>query len=126
MRESGGAIVAVSEAEIVDALRELARKGLYVEPTSAAGAAGLTQLIASGLVKRDETTVLVLTGSGLKASERIGELLALRARSSRSIAWQPDGPCGNERGEPSSRTSSPSAIYGSRIAFSEHSRPCPG
>lgn len=81
VRESGGAIVAVSEDEIVAALRDLARKGLYVEPTSAAGAAGLTQLIASGLVKPDETTVLVLTGSGLKASERIGEALQLRARS---------------------------------------------
>ena len=81
VRASGGAIVAVSEGEIVDALRALARKGYYVEPTSAAGAAGLTQLVASGLVNRGETTVLVLTGSGLKASERIGELLKLRARS---------------------------------------------
>ena len=81
VRESGGAIVAVSENEIVDALRRLAGKGLYVEPTSAAGAAGLTQLIAAGLVKHDETTVLVLTGSGFKASERIGELLELQARA---------------------------------------------
>jgi threonine synthase len=81
VRETGGAIVAVSEAEIVDALRDLARKGLYVEPTSAAGAAGLTKLLASGAVKPDETTVMVLTGSGLKASQRIGELLGLGARS---------------------------------------------
>jgi threonine synthase len=81
VRDSGGSIVAVSEAEIVDALRGLARKGLYVEPTSAAGAAGLTQLIATGAVKPDETTVLVLTGSGLKASERIGDLLGLHART---------------------------------------------
>lgn len=80
VRASGGAIVAVSEAEIVAALRELARKGLYVEPTSAAGAAGLTQLLASSTVSPGEKTVLVLTGSGLKASERIGELLGLRAR----------------------------------------------
>jgi threonine synthase len=81
VRESGGSIVAVSEAEIVDALRELAGKGIYVEPTSAAGAAGLTKLLASGQVKPQECTVLVLTGTGLKASERIGELLGLRARS---------------------------------------------
>ena len=80
VRSSGGAILAVSETQIVDALRELARKGLYVEPTSAAGAAGLTQLLASGAVSPGEKTVLVLTGSGLKASERIGELLGLRAR----------------------------------------------
>jgi threonine synthase len=80
VRNSGGAIVAVSEEEIVTALGALARTGLYVEPTSAAAAAGLSQLIRSGAVCRDETTVLVLTGSGLKASERIGELLKLRAR----------------------------------------------
>jgi threonine synthase len=80
VRGSGGAIVAVSEAEIVDALRGLARKGLYVEPTSAAAAAGLTKLIDCGAVKPSEKTVLVLTGSGLKASERIGELLAVAAR----------------------------------------------
>jgi threonine synthase len=81
VRESGGEIVAVSEAEIVDALRALAARGLYVEPTSAAGAAGLSQLVRSGAVKPRERTVLVLTGSGLKASERIGELLGLKARS---------------------------------------------
>jgi threonine synthase len=80
VRETGGSVVAVSEGEIVEALRELARKGLYVEPTSAAAAAGLTKLLASGQVKPRERTVLVLTGTGLKASERIGELLALEAR----------------------------------------------
>jgi threonine synthase len=81
VRESGGSIVAVSEAEIVEALGNLARKGLYVEPTSAAGAAGLTQLLETGAIRPDETTVLVLTGTGLKTSERIGELLGLSARS---------------------------------------------
>jgi threonine synthase len=81
VRDSGGMIVAVSEDEIVAALGELARMGLYVEPTSAAAAAGLSQLIASGEIRRDETSVLVVTGSGLKASERIGQLLGLRARN---------------------------------------------
>jgi threonine synthase len=81
VRKSGGSIVAVSEAQIVEALGALANKGFYVEPTSAAGAAGLTQLLALGAIDPDATTVLVLTGSGLKASERIGELLSLRARS---------------------------------------------
>lgn len=81
VRDSGGAIVAVSEAEIIAALGALARTGLYVEPTSAAAAAGLSQLVRSGAIKRDESTVLVLTGTGLKASERIGQLLDLRARA---------------------------------------------
>ena len=81
VRGSGGAIAAVSEEEIVAALRTLARMGLYVEPTCAAAAAGLTQWLASGTIRRDETTVLVLTGSGLKSSERIGQLLNLQPRT---------------------------------------------
>jgi threonine synthase len=81
VRVSGGAVVAVSEAEIVAALRDLARRGLYVEPTSATAAAGLTRLLAAGLIRPDESTVLVLTGSGLKASALTGELLGLRARN---------------------------------------------
>ncbi len=80
VRNSGGSMVAVSEDEIVAALGVLARKGFYVEPTSAAAAAGLTQLLASGAIKPKESTVLVLTGTGLKASEKIGELLKLKAR----------------------------------------------
>ena len=47
VRDTGGSIVAVEEAEIVEALRGLARRGLYVEPTSAVAAAGLTRLLAT-------------------------------------------------------------------------------
>ena len=80
VRASGGSIVAVTEEEIVQALGALAKKGLYVEPTSAAAAAGLSQLLRRGAIRKGEMTVLVLTGSGLKASERIGELLKLSSR----------------------------------------------
>jgi threonine synthase len=75
VRASGGTVVAVDEAEIVEALRGLARRGLYVEPTAAAAAAGLSRLLAQGAIRPEETTVLVLTGSGLKASATIGDLL---------------------------------------------------
>jgi threonine synthase len=80
VRASGGDIVAVEEAEIVEALGGLARRGLYVEPTSAVAAAGLARLLAGGAIGPDETTVLVLTGSGLKASATIGELLRVAPR----------------------------------------------
>ena len=80
VRNSGGSIVAVSEDEIVSALGALARQGLYVEPTSAAAAAGLRQLFKEGAIAPEQTTVLVLTGSGLKASEKIGQLLNVGAR----------------------------------------------
>jgi threonine synthase len=80
VRSSGGGIVAVEEAEIVEALRHLAQRGLYVEPTAAAAAAGLSRLLAGGIIRPHERTVLVLTGSGLKASAVIGERLGLGAR----------------------------------------------
>jgi len=79
LRQSGGAAVAVSEDEILAALKALLRLGLFVEPTSAAGAAGVGKLIAQGTIKKGETTALILTGSGLKAGARIGELLGLAA-----------------------------------------------
>jgi threonine synthase len=74
MHDSGGGAVLVSEAEIVTALFDLARVGVYVEPTSAQVAAGFGRLLASGKIGADETTVLVMTGAGLKATARIGEL----------------------------------------------------
>ena len=80
IRSSGGVIIAVSEEEIGAALGALARKGMYVEPTSAAAAAGLTHLLRSGAIEDRQSTVLVLTGIGLKAGERIGEILHLCAR----------------------------------------------
>jgi threonine synthase len=75
LRRSGGATVAVSEAEIEKALFELSRIGLYVEPTSAVAAAAFTKLLEGGIIRPDETSVLVLTGAGLKTTRRIGELL---------------------------------------------------
>ena len=77
IRRSGGRTVAVSEDEIVTAHGELARAGLYAEPTCASAAAALARLLRDGVVRPDETTVLVLTGSGLKATQRIGELLGV-------------------------------------------------
>jgi len=81
VRTSGGEIVSVTEEEIVSALGGLARMGFYVEPTSAAAAAGLSQLISRRVIGSGETTVLVLTGFGLKASETIGRLLDVRPRT---------------------------------------------
>ena len=81
VRETHGRILAVSEDEIIDALRTLAGMGLYVEPTCASAAAGLTRLIESRDILAGETTVVVLTGTGLKASEAIGKALGVSARS---------------------------------------------
>lgn len=77
VRDTNGACVAVEEDEIVAALKGLVRMGLFVEPTSATVAAALTRLIANGTLGKDETTALILTGSGLKATAKVGGLLGL-------------------------------------------------
>jgi threonine synthase len=79
LRESEGGAVMVTEQEISDALFALARAGLYVEPTCASAAAAHAKLLASGAIGRDDTTVLVLTGTGLKATPRIAELMGVPA-----------------------------------------------
>ena len=74
LRESGGGTIALTEDEIVAALRRLARVGLFVEPTSASAAAALDRLASAGVIKVGETTAVVLTGSGLKAADTVAEL----------------------------------------------------
>jgi len=65
LRESNGAAAAVSEDEIVKAYHQLARKGFFVEPTSAAAAAALPQV--QRMLGRESKIVVALTGSGLKS-----------------------------------------------------------
>ncbi len=75
LRVSRGGAVMLTEEEIAQATLDLARIGVYVEPTAAQAAAAFAKLLAAGTVTPDQATVLVLTGSGLKATARIGELL---------------------------------------------------
>jgi threonine synthase len=79
LRDSGGGAVLVSETDIETSLFDLAKIGVYVEPTSAQVAAGFSTLLAAGTIRREETTVLVMTGSGLKATARIAELMGIQA-----------------------------------------------
>ncbi|MBK5217155.1 MAG: threonine synthase [Propionibacteriales bacterium] len=68
--ESRGRIDAVSDAEILAAQRELAsREGVFVEPASAAGVAGLLRVHAAGEVEAGQTIVVTVTGHGLKDTD---------------------------------------------------------
>jgi threonine synthase len=75
LRHSRGGVVAVAEEEIAPALARLGRCGLFVEPTAATAGAALTRLLRDGTITQAQSTVVVLTGSGLKAADRIAELL---------------------------------------------------
>jgi threonine synthase len=69
--ESGGAIDAVSDQEILDAYRTVASlEGVFVEPASAASVAGLLHAAARGMLASGETVVCTVTGHGLKDPNR--------------------------------------------------------
>jgi threonine synthase len=78
LRETEGGAVMLTEPEIGQAMLDLAAMGIYVEPTCAQVAAAFGKLLASGAVSAGQRTVLVLTGSGLKATPRIAELLGIK------------------------------------------------
>ena len=67
LRASGGTALAVSDAEIVAAQEELARReGIFAAPEGAATLAALRKLTAQGWVRPGERVVLFNTGTGLK------------------------------------------------------------
>jgi len=67
IRDSHGTAETVTDAEILDAQKLLARvEGLFVEPASASSIAGLKKLAENGEIDSDERVVCVTTGHGLK------------------------------------------------------------
>ncbi len=67
IKASHGDMIAVSDDEILDAMRLTARLGgVFGEPAGVAGVAGLKKAIAQGIVKPKESAVAVITGNGLK------------------------------------------------------------
>ncbi|MCC3280891.1 MULTISPECIES: threonine synthase [Arthrobacter] len=65
--ESGGLIEAVTDTEILEAHRWLSsREGVFVEPASAAGVAGLLKKHAAGEAPSGKKIVITVTGHGLK------------------------------------------------------------
>lgn len=76
LRDSEGWAEAVTEEDIVAALRELWSQGLYVEPTAAVGAAAFLVAVRDARPIPEGEVVVLLTGHGLKSTETISRLLA--------------------------------------------------
>ncbi len=72
VRDSGGDVVTVSEAEIYRGWFALANRGLLVEPTAAVAAAAAERLLRDGRIAGAQTTIMALTGTGLKSGEAAG------------------------------------------------------
>lgn len=72
IRESGGTAEAVSDEEILEAQKLIARElGVGVEPASAASVAGLKKLVEAGEIDKEERVVCITTGHALKDPEVI-------------------------------------------------------
>jgi threonine synthase len=74
VRETGGEILAVDESAIASAVVELARHGVYAEPSAAVAWAGFKA------VPDEEDAVVALTATGLKATASIEKLIAPNRR----------------------------------------------
>jgi threonine synthase len=67
VKSTNGAMIAVTEEEILSAQKILARDGgIFAEPAAAASYAGLLALVESGQIDKDEKVVVLITGHGLK------------------------------------------------------------
>jgi len=72
IRESGGSCAAVTDAEIIDGIRLLARtEGIFAETAGGVTIATLVKLAAQGVIRRDERVVAYVTGHGLKTVEAL-------------------------------------------------------
>lgn len=79
IRKSNGVVTTVEDAEVWAALETLGKQGIYVEPTAAAAPGALGKLHNEGIIGPDERVVVMLTGSGLKATDKIVEHQAEQA-----------------------------------------------
>jgi threonine synthase len=65
-KETGGTYVNVSDDEIIKAIAELGKVGVFAEPAGATAYAGLVRARAAGIVEPEEPILVLNTGSGLK------------------------------------------------------------
>jgi threonine synthase len=72
VRESGGTAVAVEDAELLAAMREMASaEGVFTAPEAAATLAAVPKLRASGAIRPSDRVLLLLTGAGIKSFEQV-------------------------------------------------------
>ena len=86
VEESGGAMINVSDEEILEAMRYTGRlTGIFAEPAAATSVAGLRRALAEGTVGRRASVAAVITGNGLK------DVQSARAAVTHPFDIAPDG-----------------------------------
>ena len=72
VKETGGYAEDVSDQEIINAMKLLARtEGVFAETAGGVTLAAAKKMIESGKIKRDAVTVICITGNGLKTQEAL-------------------------------------------------------
>jgi threonine synthase len=78
VRESHGQALSVSDGEIIEAIKLLGKQaGVFAEPAGAAGFAGFLKALEAGIVGKNDTVVVLVTGSGLKDPESLAGSVAV-------------------------------------------------
>jgi threonine synthase len=91
IRESGGTAITVTDDEMLEGSREMARTtGIFASPEGGACVPALRKLLERGDVKSNEKVVLFNTGSGIKYLEAFDQ--QLKAMTPRSLAKSGLGP----------------------------------
>jgi threonine synthase len=65
-RETGGTYITVPDTDILSAIAELGRVGIFAEPAASTAYAGLVKAMTEGFVQADDPVLVLSTGSGLK------------------------------------------------------------
>jgi threonine synthase len=86
VRETGGTGAAVSDEKIVSAIRLLAEtEGIFTEPAGGTTLAATIDLIERGIIPRDESIVVSVTGNGYKTTEAVSNVVTEPVRLSRTF-----------------------------------------
>jgi threonine synthase len=86
VRETGGSGAMVSDDEILDAIELLARtEGIFTEPAGGTTLAAARALVRRGVIKRNESVVVCITGNGYKTAEVMAERVERSVRIGRKL-----------------------------------------
>jgi threonine synthase len=81
VRQTGGVYITVADGEILQAMAELGKAGIFAEPAGATAYAGLRRALHLGLIDTDEPVLVINTGNGLKdvraAMQAVGEVVVI-------------------------------------------------
>jgi threonine synthase len=84
--ESKGAMEAVSDEEVVDAIKLLAQtEGIFAETAGGVTIGVLRKLVKQGIIKKTDVTVAYITGNGLKTQEAVVDAVGRPVRIQPSL-----------------------------------------